>query len=66
MWILLDHLKIWLVVEFTASTSADSVILLFTCVFNMYGISEEIKLDTGPLLNGPKFSKFAQEQGFLN
>ena len=55
-----------MVVEFTTSTSADSVILLFTRVFNTYGISEEIKLDNGPLLNGPKFSNFAQEQGFLH
>ena len=51
-------------VEFTSSTSADYVIPLFTRVFNMYGIPEEIKSDNGPPLNGSKFANFAQEQGF--
>ena len=31
-----------------------------------FGIPEEIKMDIGPLLNGLKFSNFAQEQGFLH
>ena len=52
------------VVEFTTSTSADSFIPLFTCVFNMYGILEEIKSDNGLPINGSEFSNFAQEQGF--
>ena len=40
--------------------------LLFTPVFNMFGIPEEIKTDNGPRLNGSKFSNFAEEQGFLH
>ena len=47
------------VVEFTTSTSADSFIPLFTRVFNMYGIPEEIKSDNGLPFNGLKISNFA-------
>ena len=52
------------VVEFTTSTSADSFIVLFTRMVNMYGIFEEIKSDNELPFNGSKFSNFAQEQGF--
>ena len=40
--------------------------LLFTRVFNMFEIPEEIKLDNGPPSNGSKFWNVAQEQGFLH
>ena len=59
-----DQYKWYPVVEFTTSTSADSFIPLLTCVFNMYGILEEIKSDNGLSINGSEFSIFAQEQGF--
>ena len=44
----------------------EGAFLLFTHVFNTFGIPEEIKMDNGPPLNGSKFSNFAQEQGFLH
>ena len=44
----------------------EGAFLLFTHVFNTFGIPEEIKTDNGPPLNGSKFSNFAQEQGFLH
>ena len=59
-----DQFARYPVVEFTSSTSADYVIPLFTCVFNTYGIPEEIKMDNGPPFNKSKFANFAQEQGF--
>ena len=37
------------VVEFTTSTSEDSVIPLLTRVFNRYRIPEEIESDLGPI-----------------
>ena len=40
--------------------------LLFTRVFNTFGIPEEIKSDNGPPSNGLKFSNVAQEQGFIH
>ena len=49
--------------EFTPNTSADYVISLLTCVFNTYGIPEEIKTDYEPPFNGSNFANFAQEQG---
>ena len=51
------------VVEFVTTTSADSVIPLFTSVFNTHVIPEEIESDNGPPFNGSKFSNFAREQG---
>ena len=51
------------VVEFVTTTSADSVIPLFTRVFNRHVIPEEIESDNGPPFNGSKFSNFAREQG---
>ena len=46
-------------------TPVEGASLLFTRVFNRFGIPEE-KSDNGPPLNGSKFSNFAQEQGFLH
>ena len=60
-----DQYTWYLVVEFTTSTSADSVILLFTRVFNTYGIFEEIKLDDGSLLNGPNFQTLRRNKDFF-
>ena len=47
-------------------TPVERAFLLFTCVFNTFGIPEEIKSDNGPLSNGLKFSNVAQEQGFIH
>ena len=44
------------VVEFVTTTSADSVIPLFTRVFNRHVIPEEIESDNGPPFDGSKFS----------
>ena len=47
-------------------TPVERAFLLFTCVFNTFGIPEEIKLNHGLPSNGSKFSNVAQEQGFLH
>ena len=47
-------------------TPVERAFLLFTCVFNTFGIPEEIKSDNGPLSTGLKFSNVAQEQGFFH
>ena len=46
------------------SLSSHQVFLIFTRVFNTYGIREETKTDNGPPFNGSKFANFAREQGF--
>lgn len=51
------------VVEFVTTTSADSVIPLFTRVFNRHVISEEIESDNAPPFNGSKFSNFCTGTG---
>ena len=47
-------------------TPVERAFLLFTRVFNTFGIPEEIKSDNGPPSNGLKFSNVAQEQGFIH
>ena len=47
-------------------TPVERAFLLFTRVFNMFEVPEEIKSNNGPPSNGSKFWNVAQEQGFLH